>query len=991
MKAIKCAIFCLFLLFCHSSYGQYYSTGSDPSNIKWKQIKSPFFKVVYPDDFESEAKRFISMLDSLYLYGGYTLKHSPKPIPVLIHSKSAYSNGLVSWAPKRMEIYPTPGQSVFAQDYLEQLAIHEFRHVVQIDKLNAGFTKVLSYPFGQQAVGAILGLYVPLWFLEGDATLSETTLSKSGRGRLPSFEQEIRAQILEKKTYSYEKAYFGSYKDYIPNHYRMGYLFTAGARYKYGPEVWENALEESGRKSWSITPFNRGIKKVTGKNKVALYHEVFNDWENRWYRQNDELELSPLTVLSERDESYKDYTFPVAIDEHNIIAEVSGPGEVRHFVRINTKTKQQHKILTLGRRDREPFSYANNIICWTELEQHARWENQHFSVIRTYNIVNGQEKKITTKSRYFAPSISPDGKTIAAVHISTSNEKSIHLLDAISGEIIRSLSSPDNNLPLIPSWHPHENKLILVLLSQEGKAITELNLDSEEWKQLLAPSFTEIVAPKYINGHIYFSGAWSGIDNIYRIDSHGDHLQKVTESRFGATQLNQGANNKIVYQDYTSDGYQIVSSSLDSLTVEDFVPRQNQMDKYVLELQKDEKAIPNLKNLPTDEYQPKKYSKWNLFNFHSWAPAFINMDDATLNTGISLLSQNLLNSTFTTIGYNADSQYSREKYYFNISHRAWWPVIEFEFKAGDEKYKDDSYYRNETDTFRINIDSKEQHIYAHLEVNLPLNLTRGKWQRRIQPSFSTSYQYASGYSYTQTYVTPGDNGWIEKETIEKHIPSTHAQPLNYGLMLYNIQNRSARDLSSKWGQVVELSYRHTPVGGTNIGDILGLHTRLYFPGIGKHHSIRIDNDWQKKNPGEKYDHNDTRNYYYYFADFVRFPRGVTKASNDELYSFKGDYLLPLINPDLNVPGVIYLKRITANLFYDYSTSSLAIQDYNTNEWSRQSETFQSLGTELRAEFHALRFVFPFSIGYRYAYLPDTKNHFNEVLFSLGFNGFSLGN
>ncbi len=254
MRHWKFLCIAVYLLLSAVSNAQYYSSGSDPASIQWNQIKSPYFKVVFPDEFEREARRFTAILDSLYVHGGYSLNHTPKPIPVLMHSRDAYSNGFVSWAPKRMEIYTTPHQDLFAQDWLEQLAIHEFRHVVQIDKLNQGFTRGLSYVFGQQAIGAVLGLYAPMWFLEGDATLTETLLSPSGRGRKPEFEQQLRAQLLEKGSYHYDKAYFGSYNDYIPNHYNMGYLLVAGARHTYGADVWERALSETGRHAYGASP-----------------------------------------------------------------------------------------------------------------------------------------------------------------------------------------------------------------------------------------------------------------------------------------------------------------------------------------------------------------------------------------------------------------------------------------------------------------------------------------------------------------------------------------------------------------------------------------------------------------------------------------------------------------------------------------------------------------------------------------------------------------
>lgn len=989
MKAIRSIIFFILIFFNQLLFAQYYSTGSDPANIKWRQLNSPFFKVVYPENFEAEAKRFIAMLDTLYLYSGHSLNHTPKPISVLIHSHSAYSNGLVSWAPKRMEIYPTANQNIFSQDYLEQLAIHEFRHVVQIDKINQGLTHTLTYPFGQQIVGGVLGLYVPLWFLEGDAVLTETTLSKSGRGRLPSFEQEIRAQLLEKETYPYEKAYFGSYRDFVPNFYRMGFLLAAGTRHKYGPKAWDKALDETARKCWSVTPFNSGIKKTTGKNKVPLYHEIFNDWHQRWKEQDENLALSKINIITKPDTTYKNYSYPVVIDKQHIIAEVSGPGVNRHFAMINRLTGAEEKLLFTGYKNNEPFSYANSTLCWTELEQHPRWENQYFSVIRTYNLLAEKQHKISSKSRYYAPSLSPNGEIIATVYISTNNTKELHLIRTTDGKLIKTITTPNNDLPLTPSWDETGQRLVMILLSRDGKRPAIYNLTNNSWHNLTKPSFAQIVSPKFIGNHVYFSASWSGIDNIYRIRTDGTGLQKVTESRFGATHVSKGATKgSIIYQDYTSDGYQIAQASLDSIIISDYTPGSLPIEPFIKQLQSHEKGIPNLKDLPVDNYTSKKYSKWNLFNFHSWAPVNLNTNDPTLSQGISLMSQNLLSSTFMSFGYNANKQSSHEKYYMNLAYKAWWPVIELEAKAGNTNYQTQGYDVTDTDTFKLEYDIERQHFYADLEINLPLNLTRGPWQRMIQPSVSTGYQYISGYDYLQTPVTIIDNQIITDETETINIDAIHFYPVKYSLFMYNIHSRSERDVTSRWGQVLELDYRHTPLGGLSFGSIFGIHTRLYFPGLIKHHSLRIDNDWQKKKHGDKINSN---NDFYYFNDYVDFPRGINRQTNNELYSFKGDYIFPLANPDWNVPGVIYLKRITTNLFFDYSYYTMQGLNLDTDTWLNYNSNLYSLGTEFRAELHPFRFVFPISLGYRYAYLPKQNNHFNEVLLSMNFSGFSIGN
>ena len=90
----------------------------------------------------------------------------------------------------------------------------------------------------------------------------------SGRGRLPSFEMEIKAILAEKpELYSYEKAIFGSYRDYIPDHYQYGYQMVSHARNKYGNDLWENVLNYTARKPFTLYPNYFSLKKHTGLSK----------------------------------------------------------------------------------------------------------------------------------------------------------------------------------------------------------------------------------------------------------------------------------------------------------------------------------------------------------------------------------------------------------------------------------------------------------------------------------------------------------------------------------------------------------------------------------------------------------------------------------------------------------------------------------------------------------------------------------------------------
>jgi hypothetical protein len=70
-----------------------------------------------------------------------------------------------------------------------------------MERLNVGFTKYAGYFLGEQAQSIVLGLHVPTWLLEGDAVLTETLLSKAGRGRIAGFVQPLRSRLLITRTF----------------------------------------------------------------------------------------------------------------------------------------------------------------------------------------------------------------------------------------------------------------------------------------------------------------------------------------------------------------------------------------------------------------------------------------------------------------------------------------------------------------------------------------------------------------------------------------------------------------------------------------------------------------------------------------------------------------------------------------------------------------------------------------------------------------------
>ncbi|MCE2732894.1 MAG: hypothetical protein LW821_05955 [Flammeovirgaceae bacterium] len=148
-----------------------------PASIKWYKLKTTHFNVMYQNNAREAAQRVAATLEAIYQPGARSLGKSPRRISILLQSQSAVSNGFVSMYPRRSEFFAMPTQDynfTGSNDWLNLLAIHEYRHIVQYQNAITGFNKVFNYAFGTGTMAAMASAAAPQWFWEGDAVLTET-------------------------------------------------------------------------------------------------------------------------------------------------------------------------------------------------------------------------------------------------------------------------------------------------------------------------------------------------------------------------------------------------------------------------------------------------------------------------------------------------------------------------------------------------------------------------------------------------------------------------------------------------------------------------------------------------------------------------------------------------------------------------------------------------------------------------------------------------
>ncbi len=952
------------MIFFTVSYAQYFQTGQDPASLKWRQINTENFQIIYPDYYEKQAQKLAGIMEIVYKKGGTTLHYQPKKISIILHTQTVKSNGLVAWAPKRVEFYTIPHQGNYAQDWIEQLAIHEFRHVVQIDKVNSEIPKIIKILLGQQGTALVFGAYIPWWFIEGDAVVAETGFSNFGRGRFPSFLMEHKALAVEKGNYKYDKAYNSSYKNYVPDHYQLGYYMVGATREKYGSALWNSALERVGKKPFSLAPFNKSLKQNTGLTKVKLYNSVFGSLQQEWVEEDENYKNMKFTVVSSENRTYTNYLYNHWLNDSTIVSYRTALNKIPAFVKINMTVGTEKKIHVPGTIFNESVNYRDEWIVWSEQTPDPRWQHSGKSVIRLLNAKNRQKEKIIPEFTAFAPAISPYRNKVVVVESDFSSNYYISIYQISDGKLLHRYQAQENNYFFSPDWL-NDMEIVAVVLTNSGKRMCKINLSSDTMEILIQEDLGEIRNLKVFNDNIYFVGSYTGKDELYRFNLTEKTLLHIYEPRFGLESPAIAANNKqILVSDYTSNGFRLTYFNENNASLKGIKELKKAEFSIAEEMKKQESGIFDFSNADTVHFESGRYRKFpHLLNFHSWAPAAIDINNYKFDPGVSILSQNKLGTAELNFGYRWKTDEKAGNFYGKYTYRGWYPVFDFELTTGksasnytvieQEKGPNDEIIKQDTLVKRFTWGETN----IGIDVRLPLSFSRGKFYRFLQPEIKydiTSYKH-------------------DDSTPHSFFVGSF-QSVSYRLYYQQMLRQSYQDVYPNFGFVTDFIYKQSPFGETDLGYLFLGQSYLYFPGLLRNHGIRLYSGIQDKNSNSRYS----------FSESIRYPRGWGKINTTRTYSYALDYKIPLFYPEWNIGSLVYLQRVKASLFADYA--QLKGNLYENGEIVGTFESnISSYGIELTGDANFLRFYAPVEIGFRTSYLPEVNDFYFDFLFSIDFN------
>ena len=324
-----------------------------------------------------------------------------------------------------------------------------------------------------------------------------------------------------------------------------------------------------------------------------------------------------------------------------------------------------------------------------------------------------------------------------------------------------------------------------------------------------------------------------------------------------------------------------------------------------------------------------------LFNIHSWVP-FVTFEEY----GLQLQSDNIMR-TLSAVGqvtYNTDN--SNWKTLGRVSYGALFPIFDFEVSTG----------RRTTDIFTSVDDNRLVPYIADWRENvfsggirLPFNLTHNNYISNL--TLSSNYQ-----QYKVRYF----------DATTDRSRNEYFGAVEFDLSFFRLQSTARQNINPRFGQILNLSYQEVVTQSANQGKKFTTSAILFFPGFFRNHSFYLSGAYQKE---------DIVNAFRFEDTFVQ-ARGYSSSFYESLYRVSANYSLPLIYPDLALSSLFFIRRVKANLFYDYSRGTIL----EVNKF-----TESSAGVELSSDFRFLRLI-ELDLGVRLGYQIDAKSRFANFIF-----------
>ncbi len=839
-RFLKFSIFILAILSSPIVSAQFYESGRPSGFRRWRTIGDDTTKVIFSKGSEAVAERAFGYMQAERGRFATGYKYPALEMPLVIWSGTALSNGLAMQAPRRIEFVAMPSVGSYSEPWLWQLAVHEGRHSALYGNLNRSTVKALSYVFGEQVEMLAMGL-MSFWLLEGDAVLHETKSSEWGRGEQPSFSMHYRAlgdEIL--KGGNVDKWFSGSYNDFVPDHYQLGYQLVKYIDKETGKSLANDVAEYTSKYPFAVFTTQLALKKHYGMYTPELFRRTFTSFVEELKNLDIPAENSAKSVTDEP-KRYTTYSYPQFLNDTTIVALKSDFDDFSRFVTIDTRTGAERFIRHTGYVSTRP-ELKNGELVWSEARRDYVWDGEYDSRIVAMNVDGTKLRQVTGQSpdMFMFPTFEGDKHAYLKY-----NQNGGYSLLYSKGEWI--LSGVEKSYHGL-AWDNASGSFYLIALTDEGMYIEEFNPTTNQVHPVTQPAKITLSDLRANDGVLTFGSVENGTDEIYALNLSDGSKHRLTTSRYGAFNTSGVRNGAVALTTYSKKGYgvavqnvkeeiiaQVESSKfkIESDTIENPLLVVNETDTALLAENSTEQSVIN----------SKRYSKLgHLFRAHSWMPLDVDyngiMNNGMLtmpNIGATLLSQNTLGTSFTQLNYGYDMNLDRHLVRGSWRYEGFIPKIEL--SATWTNVPQGIFWRGNNE--RIPSSELERNNYSldlSALVYIPFVVSDGYRRTTITPIIQYNFNNTKIYYHNKT------RGYVYDYN------TTFAFQLRYS----DYVKMTYRNLYPKWGYSVHVGF----IGDTPLGKYLFaavVYGKAYMPGILRNHSLSLEIAYQNAQSGKSVD------------------------------------------------------------------------------------------------------------------------------------------
>jgi hypothetical protein len=906
--------------------------GGNPPSTKWKQINTDTVRVIFQEGLEPQAHRVVNLTTHLNRNTAASIGNQTRKIDIVMQNQTTISNAYVGLAPWRSEFFMTPMQNSLqlgSISWTDNLSMHEYRHVQQYMNFRKGVSKWAYYILGEQGQGLANSMAVPDWFFEGDAVFQETGVSPQGRGRLPDFFNGYRSLWDAGKNYSYMKLRNGSMKDYVPNHYQLGYLMVAYGRLTYGPEFWKSVTQDAVRFKPFFYPFQGAIKKNSG---VSFNKFVENAFSHVKLEINDTTEKDYGVQVTPKNTRYvTDYHFPHILGGDTTLVLKRSYRYIPAFYFLTSNGEHKIAVKDIGLDDY--FAYKNGKLVYTVYKPHSRWSWKDYSGINIMDIHTGKRKRLTTGTKYFSPDISHDGQKIVAAEADPSGKSFLVILDANNGKVMQALPNPDQFFFTYPSFSKNDQEIFSAVRNPAGQmALMAFNISTGGQRILVPFTYKTIAFTRVRGDYVVFTASYNRKDQVWAWDNASGQLNLLTGHSTGSYEADLDLEKQeLIYSRFTAEGMQLYrekTSSQQKLAVSDWENASNEV--YAEEALK-LKTVAGLQSVREIPAQAMPYKKgFRIFNFHSWRPWYEQPD-----WSLSIYSENVLNTFKSELYYQYNQNEGYSKFGFNGTFGGYYPWI-----TGGLSYTfDRTFVGSPVDSVSTR-SARWDEFNANAGLRLPLNFSGGRHYRFLTLS-----------------AILNDQSLFYKSTPSGKPDNRHFNYLQSSIA-WNMQVQQApQHIFPRFAHTVYLQERFA-IGKTSANQFLA-SANVYLPGIIPTQNLVLNASYQAR---------DTLGEYFFTNNFA-LARGYPGIDFPRMWKWGVNYHFTIAYPDWGFGQMLYFLRLRANIFYDNSS----VKSLRTGIVT----PLRSVGSEVYFDVRLWNQQ-AISLGFRYSRLLDADKYLDPI-------------